>query len=391
MALDLPTVLYERTEYMTALKNRLPTLFKKKNTSDKQSAEQSGKKSDDNKKTGIKIAITSSVVAIIVIGLLVYAYVATRMVSTQKIASDVCPSIVGIVQYKRGTLSETGEGSGIIISKNGYIVTNNHVVEGADRLLVVTNCKDTYNAKIIGTDVRTDIAVIKVEADNLTPAKFGDSDKCCVGDQVVAIGNPSGITLAGSVTQGIISAIDRDIDVGNGPMSLIQTDAAINPGNSGGALINRHGEVIGINSAKIAQAGYEGIGFSIPISFAKPIIKNIIDNGYVKGRVRFGMKCCMIDNATAESENLPAGIYVQYVDPQSEAAKAGIRQDDIITAINGININSTSTLISERDRHKPGEKVKLAVYRRSAYSSLIVEVKLMEDKGAAESWKMAPW
>lgn len=375
---------------MTALKSSIGSLFNKK-SNDTQSADKNGKTNDENKKTGIKIAITSSVVAIIVIGLLVYAFIATRPVSTQKIASEVCPSIVGVVQYKRGALSETGEGSGIVISKDGYIVTNNHVVEGADRLQVVTSCKDTYNAKIIGTDARTDIAVIKVEADDLVPAKFGNSDKCCVGDQVVAIGNPSGLTLAGSVTQGIISAIDRDIDVGNGPMSLIQTDAAINPGNSGGALINSHGEVIGINSAKIAQAGYEGIGFSIPISFAKPIISNIMDNGYVKGRVRFGMKCAMLDQATAESENLPTGIYVQYVDPQSEAAAAGMHEDDIITAVNGINITSTSTIISERDRYKPGEKVKLAVYRRSAYSSLIVEVKLMEDKGAAESWKMAAW
>lgn len=376
---------------MTALRNRLPAFFKKKINSDKQSAEQSGKKKDKNKKNGIKIAITSSVVAIIVSGLLVYAYTATRQLSTQEIASQVCPSIVGVVQYKRGLLSETGEGSGIIISKNGYIVTNNHVVEGADRLQVVTSCKDTYNAKIVGTDARTDIAVIKVEADNLTPAKFGNSDKCCVGDKVVAIGNPSGLTLAGSVTQGIISAIDRDIDVCNGPMSLIQTDAAINPGNSGGALINSHGEVIGINSAKIAQAGYEGIGFSIPISFAKPIISNIMENGYVKGRVRFGMKCSMLDSATAKSENLPLGIYVLYVDPKSEAAAAGMREDDIITAINGINITSTTTMIAERDRYKPGDKVKLTVYRRSAYSSLIVEVKLMEDKGTAESGRLAAW
>lgn len=338
-----------------------------------------------------KFTAVLSIVTVIALLFLTFDYINSKPVSTQEIARNVTPSIVGVVQYKRGSLSETGEGSGIIMSGDGYIITNNHVVEGADRLQVVTSDKKKFEAKLIGTDMRTDLAVIRITATGLNVAKLGDSSKCKVGDQVIAIGNPSGLTLAGSVTQGIISAIDRDIDVGNGPMNLIQTDAAINPGNSGGALINTKGEVIAINSAKIAQQGYESIGFSIPISFAHPIIDNIIQNGYVKGRVKFGMKCTMIDESTCKNEKIPKGVYVVEVDPESDAAKNGVIKDDIITAINNKQITTTSEMITERDKYKPNETVTLTIYRRKTMGTIICNVKLIEDTGSSKTTGNTSW
>lgn len=332
-----------------------------------------------------------SCVLIVSLIFVIFEYVSSKPISTQDIAEGVTPSIVGVIQYKRGSLSETGEGSGIIMSSDGYIITNNHVVEGADRLQVVTCDKKKYTAKLVGTDMRTDLAVIKISADNLKVAKLGDSSKCKVGDQVIAIGNPSGLTLAGSVTQGIISAIDRDIDVGNGPMNLIQTDAAINPGNSGGALINTKGEVIAINSAKIAQQGYESIGFSIPMSFAHPIIDNLIENGYVKGRVRLGIKCSMIDDSTCENEKIPKGVYVVDVDPLSDAAKNGVKKDDIIISINNVRMNSTTDLINERDKHQPGDVLTLTIYRRQTFGTVICNVTLLEDKGINKDTSTTAW
>lgn len=337
------------------------------------------------------VAIIMSAIAFAAAAALTVAYIRTRPLTTEDIASKVRPCIVGIVQYKKDTVDPSGEGSGIIMSQDGYIVTNNHVVSGANKLEVVTSDGKRYTAKKVGIDSRTDIAVVKIDAKSLKTAEFGDSTKCRVGDQVVAIGNPTGLKLAGSVTQGIISAIDRDIDVGNGPMSLLQTDAAINPGNSGGALINMNGQVIGINSAKIAQEGYEGIGFSIPISYAQPIVDSLIKNGYVKGRVKLGLSCHMLDSVTAKANHLPSGIYVQYVDPDSSAAANGVKADDIIVSIDNVRVTCTSDLINERNRHKIGEDVTLTIYRRSTCGTLILNVSLMEDRGTDTADQSAGW
>lgn len=309
-----------------------------------------------------------------------------KTLSTEQVADSLCPSIVGIVQYQKvkGTVRETGEGSGIIMSRDGYIITNNHVIDSAYKLEVVLSSKKKFEAKAVGSDARTDLAVVKIGVSGLKPAQFGNSGKCRVGQQVVAIGNPSGLKLAGSVTQGIISAINRSIDVGNGPMSLIQTDAAINPGNSGGALVNMNGQVIGINSAKIAQQGFEGIGFSIPIDSALPVVSSIIKYGYVKGRVKFGFSCVTLNSITASANNLPSGIYIESVDPKSDAAANGVKADDIITAINGKRISTAEALITERDRFKPEDAVALTLYRRQTSGTLIVKVKLEEDKGLSE-------
>ena len=305
--------------------------------------------------------------------------------STEEAASHILPAVVGIVQYQKGSIGESGEGSGILMSADGRIITNNHVVEGAGRLDVVLRNGKHYAAKVVGTDVRTDLAVVKIDAHNLSYAKFGDSKQCAVGEQVIAVGNPSGMELAGSVTQGIISALNRNIDVGNGPMNLIQTDAAINPGNSGGALVNMYGQVVGINSAKIAQTGYEGLGFSIPISTAKPIVDSILQHGYVKGRVKFGLKCREVDVATAEVNHIPRGLYVGYVEKGSSAEQNGVKADDIITKLDSKSIQTADALITERDRHKPGDQLQLTLYRRSEQRTLQVPVTLLEDKGAVDT------
>jgi serine protease Do len=312
--------------------------------------------------------------------------VAFKKLTTEQISKKVRPSVVGIIQYKQNSITESGEGSGIILSSDGYIVTNNHVVDGATNLKVVFKDGTQIQAKLIGKDARTDIAVIKVDKKNLNYAAFGNSDQSEVGEQVVAIGNPSGLKLAGSVTQGIISAINRNIDVGNGPMNLIQTDAAINPGNSGGALVNMYGQVIGINSAKISQQGYEGIGFSIPINTAKTVVDSILQYGYVKGRVKFGFDCREIDTVTAKLNSIPAGIYIESVDPSSNAAKNGIKADDIITGINNKPIVTTDELILERDKHKPNDMLSIQIYRRSTSEKLTITIKLMEDRGDIETF-----
>jgi serine protease Do len=304
-----------------------------------------------------------------------------RKFTTEQISNKVRPSVVGIIQYQKDSIKESGEGSGIIMSSDGYIVTNNHVVDGATNLKVVFKDGKEVQAELVGKDARTDVAVIKVNMTNLKYAEYGNSDQCNVGEQVVAIGNPSGLKLAGSVTQGIISAINRDIDVGNGPMNLIQTDAAINPGNSGGALVNMYGQVIGINSAKISQQGYEGIGFSIPMNTVKKVVDSIMKYGYVMGRVKFGFDCREIDSVTAKLNSIPEGIYIDSVDPLSNAAKNGIKADDIITQINKNAIKTTGQLILERDKHKPTETITIHIYRRSTKEELNITTKLMADRG----------
>lgn len=309
-----------------------------------------------------------------------------RKLSAEQIAEKVRPCVVGIIQYQKNMIQESGEGSGIIMSSSGYILTNNHVVDGSSKLIVVFQNGKKFEAKIVGRDARTDIAVVKVNASELTAAKFGNSDQCGVGEQVIAIGNPSGIMLAGSVTQGIISAINRNVDVGNGPMNLIQTDAAINPGNSGGALVNMYGQVIGINSAKISQQGYEGIGFSIPINTVKPVVDSIMKYGYVQGRVKFGFNCRAIDETTAKLNDIPAGIYIDAVDQGGGAAQGGLKADDIITGIDGRPVRTTDDLIAVRDRHKPGDEVALSVYRRSTKQQLGFRITLTEENRDAQTF-----
>ncbi len=303
---------------------------------------------------------------------------------TTEIAKRVGPAVVGITGVVENYLSIFGstqsksQGSGIILSSDGYIVTNNHVVENTSKIYVTLNTGKEYEAKIIGTDVQTDLAVIKIEPqEELTVAKLGDSTKLEVGERVVAIGNPMGVEFFGSVTQGIVSAVNRTVSIDNRTMNLIQTDAAINSGNSGGALINVYGEVIGINSVKVSSAGVEGMGFAIPISEANPIISDLLEHGYVKGRPVIGISTRDVNEYMARSYSWPVGVQVMEVTSQA-AANAGLQQGDIITAVNGEKVETGESLNRIKDKHKPGDVLKLDVYKYATGRNETVEVVLSE-------------
>jgi serine protease Do len=288
-------------------------------------------------------------------------------------AEKVQPSVVGIVTYMQSSQSifggEQGQGSGIILSTDGYIVTNAHVVSGASSVKVVLYDGSEYNATIVGEDEKTDLAVLKIEADNLTPAEFGNSDQMEIGEQVIAIGNPGGLELAGSVTVGYVSALNRPISTSTGnTIDCIQTDAAINPGNSGGALVNTYGQVIGINSQKIAATEFEGIGFAISINEAQPIINDLIEHGYVTGRVKMGITMQMIDQMSAQIYGYQPGVGVVSVEENSPAAKAGLVPGDIITAIDGESVLSSGKLNQILEKHKPGDEITLTVFRQRSQS-----------------------
>lgn len=257
-------------------------------------------------------------------------------------------------------------GSGFIVSADGYIVTNNHVLESAEKITVITDNGDVYTAKLIGTDVQNDLAVIKIEAQNLTYVIFGDSSTLQVGELAVAIGNPLG-ELSGSVTAGIISALDRQITLGNRTLNLLQTDAAINPGNSGGALFNSFGEVIGVNTAKTSETGIEGLGFAIPINDAKPIIESIVNYGYMKGRTIIGIS----------TSDQPGGIYINLVEPGSPAEIAGLKQGDIIIAVNGKETLTINQLADIKATKLPGDSLELTILRND--NEMKITVILAED------------
>lgn len=312
--------------------------------------------------------------------------------SDQDIAAKLTPSVVCIQNYQvtqnygfmqtdtsDSSVSPASEGSGIIMSEDGYIITNAHVVEGATSLKVITSDGETYEAQLIGSDTVTDLAVVKIDATGLTAAEFGSSEDLRVADKVMAIGNPGGHELSSSVTIGYVSALNRAIanNTTGYTMEYIQTDAAINPGNSGGALINEYGQVVGINSAKISATGYEGLGFAIPIDTAQPIISDLIQYGYVKDRAVLGISGQFIDSMTGRFYGLPQGEYVAQLN-SSEAQASGLQVGDVITAIDGQQLDSESTLRSAILSKKPGDTVTLQVYRSSTQQSTTVELKLSE-------------
>ncbi len=304
---------------------------------------------------------------------------------TAEIAKQVGPAVVGITSVVEGPMSlfsgvtqGNSQGSGIILSGDGYIVTNNHVVDGASHVGVTLNTGKEYEAKLVGTDAQSDLAVIKIEPEEeLCVAKLGDSSALEVGDRVVAIGNPMGIEFFGSVTQGIVSAVNRSISIDNRTMNLIQTDAAINSGNSGGALINAYGEVIGINSVKVTASGIEGMGFAIPISEASPIVADLLEHGYVKGRPVIGISTRDVNEYMNKAYSWPIGVQVMEI--MSEAAKsAGLQQGDIILAVNGEEVQTGEALNKIKDQHKPGDVLKMKVYKYATGLTEEIEVTLSE-------------
>lgn len=303
------------------------------------------------------------------------------------IAKKAGPAIVGIRMTIAGTRynyfgvsnDRVGEGSGIIISKDGYIMTNYHVVYGADpkqgtasRTILEVFLPDGREAKAVfkGGDEKTDLAVIKIDLEDLPTAELGDSSKLEVGELAVAIGNPLGMEFAGSVTVGVISALNRTIEINDRTLNLIQTDAAINQGNSGGALLNSQGQVIGINSAKIAASGVEGLGFAIPINDAWPIVDQLIRYGYVRGRPYIGISGREISSVYASYYGISKGIYVIDIVEGSGADKAGIKRGDIIVAIAGKDVESIRDLDKIKEAYKPGDTVHVTIDRSGRRMSL---------------------
>lgn len=286
-------------------------------------------------------------------------------------AKKVGPAVVGITNkgyvrdfFNRVYFTDKGTGSGVIYDKAGYIATNNHVVEGASEIIVSLADGRSVKGKVLGADPATDLAVVKIDAKDLTVAEFGDSDTLQVGEPAIAIGNPLGLEFRGSVTVGVISSLNRSIEIGDRKFNLIQTDAAINPGNSGGALVNADGEVVGINSAKIARGGVEGIGFAIPINTAKPILKELQERGRV-ARPYLGIS--MIDKAIAErfgfDVDLHNGVFIMKVIPNGPAAKADIRSSDIILNFNGARVKTTGELSAKVAECKVGQAVDVVIMR----------------------------
>ena len=291
--------------------------------------------------------------------------------SLQAIYEKSIPSVASIICRLRNGSST---GTGIVMSADGYVITNYHVIDGAEEIQVLLEDDAHYDAELIGGDEPTDLAVLKIDTDDLMPAEFGNSDVLRVGDQVVAIGDPLGTNLRGTMTDGIVSAINRDLVIDGRHMTLIQTNAALNSGNSGGPLINCYGQVIGINTVKMigGSASAEGLGFAIPINVAKPIIDELIERGYVSGRPAIGVEVAALDVRTQFFYNLPAGVIVTAVEAESDAERKGLSPDDIIVSYNGVRISTVEELEAAKEATASGDTVTVVIYRGGTYYEIPV-------------------
>lgn len=282
-----------------------------------------------------------------------------------------------------------GAGSGVVMTADGYIMTNNHVIDGASKITVTTSDDKEYEAKLVGTDSITDIAVLKISAKNLTPATYGNSDQLAVGDMAVAIGNPLG-ELGGTVSAGIISALDRELAIDGKTMTLLQTDASINPGNSGGGLFNGDGQLIGIVVAKSSGSNVEGLGFAIPINKAADVAQQLMDKGYVSDQPSTGMSYAESSQGNgaaqffgnsqdSQSQSSSAAVYIQEI-TGTNAKKAGFQSGDLVYAVDGTRITSFNTLSSIVTSHKVGDKLTYTIVRGNQTK----EIKLtLEEKKAS--------
>lgn len=258
----------------------------------------------------------------------------------------------------------SGAGSGVILTQDGYIVTNHHVIEGATSILVRTRSGDEYNAELIGSDEQSDLAVLKIDASGLTPAVLGDSTKLEVGDLAVVIGNPLG-ELGGTVTSGIISALDREVTIDGQVMTLMQTDAAVNPGNSGGGLFDANGDLVGIINAKSSGENVEGLGFAIPISNATDIIDELIANGEVTSRPTLGVSLYEVtDRNTAAQLGVDSiGVYIVQIVQGGSADLAGLQTGDRIVSVDGTEVNSAEDVRSALNKHSTGDQMNMVIER----------------------------
>ena len=300
--------------------------------------------------------------------------------SLQEIYERNIKSVVSISAILTGGSST---GTGVVLTEDGYIVTNAHVVENAAAISVQLTDQEIFQAQIIGTDELSDLAVLKISASGLTPAQFGDSSSLRVGDTVVAIGDPLGVEFRGTYTDGIISGIDRDVDMDGRTMTLLQTNAALNSGNSGGPLINCYGQVIGINTMKIGaftdKAGVEGLGFAIPSTTVKTIVDQLISQGYVSGRPTLGISGEGLSSFYQHYYRMPAGLYITQVSQSSEAYEKGVEEGDLLLSINDTPVTSMDDLKSTIFSCEVGQTVQVAIYRGG--QQYLLELTLEEDRG----------
>ena len=285
--------------------------------------------------------------------------------SLQEIYDKAIPSVVSISCQGR---YEGSTGTGVVLSEAGYIVTNCHVISGAEVITVRLTDERSFQAELIGMDEVSDLAVLKIQAEGLIPAEFGDSAVLRVGDSVAAIGDPLGTEFRGTLTNGIVSAINRDVTTGGRTLTLIQTNAALNSGNSGGPLINCYGQVIGINTLKIGaftdQAGVEGLGFAIPSTTVKEIVEQLIGQGYVSGRPDLGIEGEGLSSFYQFYYSMPAGLYINYVEEDSDAAKQGIEPGDILISLDGTRITGSEDLRTLLYNYQAGDTVQIIIFRQ---------------------------
>lgn len=322
--------------------------------------------------------------------------------TTEEVVEKVMPSVVGIESQFTVTSNNnhgyffgynmpsestsTGTGTGVVITENGYIVTNAHVIYDsqygaglADNISVLINDDERYDAEVIGYDTDCDLAVLKIKAEGLTPAEFGDSDSLKLGESVTAIGNPLGFELRNTVTRGIVSGLNRNITINEKSMNLIQTDTAINSGNSGGPLINKYGQVIGINSSKMSSSYYgeasiEGIGFAIPSNEVSAIVDDIMEYGYVTGKPQLGISCQDVTETVSKMYNMPIGVYVVEVTDGSAAENAGLKSGDIITEVDGIEVATYDELNAQKNMHSAGDIIEITYIRNGDEHKTSVEL-----------------
>ena len=312
--------------------------------------------------------------------------------SIPNIYDKLSPAVVSIISTTASSNTHflgggaSSSGSGVILTADGYIVTNNHVIDGASIITVKTTANQSFDAQVIGADERTDLAVLKVKSDKELPyAELGDSSTLRVGDMALAIGNPLQEALASTLTVGYISAINRTMVIDGKQMTMLQTDAAINPGNSGGALINIYGQVIGINTAKSTGYDVEGLGFAIPVNEVIPVVESIIENGYVKGRPLVGITGIDVTESIAKANNLPIGVYVSEVMKGGSADVAGIAPGDVILKFDGKEVTSIDDINEIKDEHKVGDEIKVSISRNGVKKNLTIT--LQEEKPADEEEK----
>ena len=287
-----------------------------------------------------------------------------KELSLQELYDQCSKSIVAIKGYQDG-VDGYYWGSGIILSKDGLILTNTHVIENCDTASVTLFDNSSYDAALVGADSTSDIAVLRIEATGLTPASFGDSAELAIGDKVAAIGNPLGETFRMTLTDGIISAIDRGISYNGHSMTLLQTNTAINEGNSGGALFNMYGQVIGVTNMKMmsSYSSIEGIGFAIPSSTIAAVADSLMQYGEVRGRTAIGITVGAIPENVTSHYDLPTGLYVSAVEEKSDAAAKGIQQGDIITAVNGNPASATSDILTVKNTLGVGDTITFTIWR----------------------------